>query len=71
MTGKIVSPWQQLFMLRVSIEKNKRAKQVAGYLLEEEGSAKTMLNPSGLKLKHKELISTVSTSKGSQIAIIK
>ena len=49
MTGKIVSPWQQLFMLRVSIEKNKRAKQVAGYLLEEEGSAKTMLNPSGVE----------------------
>ena len=55
MTGKIVSPWQQLFMLRVSIEKNKRAKQVAGYLLEEEGSPKTMLNPSGVEAETKRV----------------
>ena len=58
MTGKIVSPWQQLFMLRVFIE-NKRAKQVAGYLLEEEGGPKTMLNPSGVEAETQRDINSV------------
>ena len=33
--GKITGPWQQLFALRVSIEKNKKAKQYASHLLTE------------------------------------
>jgi len=50
--GKVISPWQNLFMLRVSLEKNKRAKEIAGYLLDHKVNNKALKAPA-LRLKNR------------------